>query len=200
LERPNFELTKPPIRTDQPAAQSGYQLVAQSDYRPVPQSDHRPAPQSDYQSLAPPVPAAPLEPKAALVPVKIKTGIIRRKGKGKPVATLKIAADGRNYAIRLVDKKSKTEMLMAFIAANQTLETKVPIGSYRIVAATGDEWYGDRLLFGPSTDYFVLHRVPGDDEFQFTLKGHTIYGNDIRLTGAVGGTLSPVPIAPNEFR
>jgi hypothetical protein len=180
------------MQSGQPAAQSGYQLVAQSD--------HQPAPRSDYQSLAPPAPSAPQEPKAALVPVKIKTGIIRRKGKGKPVATLKIAADGRDYAIRLVDKKSKTEVLMAFIAANQTLETKVPLGSYRILAATGDEWYGDRLLFGPSTDYFVLHRVPGDDEFQFTFKGHTVYGNDIRLTGAVGGTLSTVPVTPNDFR
>jgi hypothetical protein len=160
----------------------------------------QPSAQSGYPSLAPAAPTTPQDSKPALVPVKIKTGIIRRKGKGKPVAALKIEVDGGNYAMKVVDKNSNTEVLMVFIAANQTVETKVPLGSYRILAATGDDWYGDRLLFGPSTRYFVLHRVAGDDEFQFTFKNRTIYGQHIRLRAAVGGTLLIVPATPDEFQ
>lgn len=145
------------------------------------------------------------ETKPDLVPVKIKTGVIRRKGKGNQVGPLKIEADAGNYAIKLVDKKSKTEVLMVFISANQTFDTKVPLGTYRILGASGDVWYGEKNLFGPSTSYFVLRRssgvsVAGDDEFQFTLKGNTYHGHHIQLRKSLGGNLSTEAIKADEFQ
>jgi hypothetical protein len=145
------------------------------------------------------------ESKPALVPVQIKTGIIRRKGRGNQVGPLKIEADAGNYAIKLVDKKSNAEMLMVFIGANQTFDTKVPLGTYKILGASGDVWYGERNLFGPSTSYFVLRRssgasVAGDDEFQFTLKGNTYHGHHIQLRKSAGGNLSTEAIKPDEFQ
>src|SRR5215813_12851926 len=143
--------------------------------------------------------------KPALVPVQIKTGIIRRKGRGNQVGPLKIEADAGNYAIKLADKKSNAEVLMVFIGANQTFETKVPLGTYRILGASGDVWYGEKSLFGPSTSYFVLRRssgvsFAGDDEFQFTLKGNTYHGHHIQLRKSVGGNLSTEAIKPDEFQ
>jgi hypothetical protein len=92
------------------------------------------------------------------VPVEIKTGIIRRKGKGNLVVTLRIEAEAVNYAMKWSSwtKKSNTEVLMVLIAANETVETKVPLGRYKLLAATSNDWYGDRLLFGPlpGTSFF----------------------------------------------
>jgi hypothetical protein len=156
--------------------------------------------QTGYPSLSLAAPAAPPESKPAAAPVKIKTGIIRRQAKGSLVASLKITADANDYAIKLVDTKSNTDVLMIFIAADQTFETKVPLGTYKILAATGPLWYGEQLLFGASTRYFALHRLGGEDEFQFTFKKHTYYGHDIQLRPAVSGTLSILPSTANEFQ
>ena len=142
----------------------------------------------------------PPESKPGVPPVKIKTGIVRRKAKGNLVAQLKIEADANDYAIKLVDKKSSTEVLMFLVAANQTFETKVPLGTYRILAATGSVWYGEELLFGASTRYLVLQQLGGEDEFQFTFKNHTYYGHDLHLRPALDGTLSSVPTTSNEFQ
>jgi len=157
------------------------------------------------QQTKPQEPTAPQESKPALVPVKIKTGVIRRKGSGNQVGPLKIEADAGNYAIKLADKKSKAEVLMVFIGANQTFETKVPLGTYKILGASGDVWYGEKNLFGPSTGYFVLRRssgvsVAGDDEFQFTLKGNTYHGHHIQLRKSAGGNLATESIKADEFQ
>jgi hypothetical protein len=147
----------------------------------------------------------PQESKSTFTPVQIKTGVVRRKGRGNQVSPLKIEADAGNYAVKLIEKNSKAEILMVFIGANQRFETKVPLGTYRILGASGDVWYGDRDLFGPSTSYFVLRRssgVPfaGDDEFQFTLQGHTYHGHHIQLRKSVEGNLSTEAIKPDEFQ
>ena len=122
------------------------------------------------------------------------------------MAQLKIETDSGNYVIKLIDKSSNTEVLMIFIGANQTFETRVPLGTYRIVGASGDVWYGERDLFGPSTHYFVFHRSKGamvpsasDDEFQFALKGNTYYGHHLLLRKVIDGTLSTQTITPGEF-
>jgi tetratricopeptide (TPR) repeat protein len=125
--------------------------------------------------------AAPPESTPDDPPVEIKTGIMRRQAKQNLVAQLKIEADANDYAIKLVDKKRNAEVLMISIAAN-------PV------------WYGEQLLFGDLTRYFVLHQLGGEDEFQFTFRNNTYHGYDIKLRRAAGGTLSPVPTTPDEFR
>jgi hypothetical protein len=150
--------------------------------------------------------ATPQESRSALIPIQIKTGIIRRKGKGNQVAQLKIEADATNYVLKLKDRKSNNEVLMIFVSANQTFETKVPLGTYRILGASGDVWYGEKDLFGPSTNTFVLRRssgapsFAGGDEFEFTLKARTYHGHHLVLRKAVGGTLSTQTISTNEFQ
>jgi len=176
-------------------------LSASPEPKALAQPPKPPAPVA--QVSKPQATAAPQE--AALVPAQIKTGIIRRKGKGNQVALLKIEADASNYAMKLIDKKSNAEVLMVLIKANQTFETKVALGTYKIVAASGDVWYGEKHLFGPSTSYFVLRKasgvsLAGDDEFQFTLKDNTYSGHHIRLQKALGGTLSTESIPPGEFQ
>jgi hypothetical protein len=171
---------------------------------PIPSQAPRPL-ASFAQQPEPAKVTKPEEPKTALVPSPIKTGIIRRRGKGRQVARLTIEADSGNYAIKLLDKTSNTESLMVLIGANQTFETRVPLGTYRIVGASGDVWYGERDLFGPSTHYFVLRRskdpssLVGDDEFQFALKDNTYYGQHLILRKSIDGNLSTQAITHSEF-
>jgi hypothetical protein len=163
-------------------------------------------------------PATASDSKNDLVPVKIGTGIIWKKGKGAQVAPLKIEADAGNYAVKLLDSKSNGGVLMIYVGANQTFETKIPLGTYRIFGATGNVWYGNERLFGPATTYFVLRRFKNintlymtsdtpsmtrDDEFRFWLdekKGSRTYmGHTIQLQKRSDGNMSTDPITPSEF-
>jgi hypothetical protein len=137
-------------------------------------------------------------------PVPIKTGIVRTKRKGNHVAPLKIDADAGNYLIKIVEKSSNAEVMLIFVGANQTFETKVALGTYKMRGASGNVWYGEKHFFGPCTNYFELRRstnapFAGDDAFQFTLKGRTYKGHHIVLQKAVGGNLETQPIAPGDF-
>ena len=150
-------------------------------------------------------PATAHDSKNDLVPVKIGTGIIWRKGKGALVGPLTVEADAGNYALQLVNSKSNDEVLMIFVGANQTFKTKVPLGTYKILGATGSVWYGEEQLFGPATTYFVMRRLKGsstarDDEFPFTLDDKTYVGWTIYLQKRPSGDLSTDPITPSEFK
>jgi len=146
-----------------------------------------------------------------LQPVAIKTGTIRGNSTGRSVATFAVEADDSNYALRIIDKKTNTETLMVFIASKQMFETKLPLGTYRILGAKGDTWYGEQHLFGPSTSYFAIRKsrsigpaggtpLPGDDEFVLSQTGNTINGIRIMLRTSVDGTIATQPMSPGEFR
>ena len=151
------------------------------------------------QRSVPPLPAQ-LELKRVL----INTGIIRKK-KGPAIAPLKIEAGSlSNYAIKLVNVQSGSEELFIYLSSGQTFETVVPIGTYRVKVATGDAWYGETLLFGPSTSYFQLRRKrPNSDEeietLAFSRSGNRVLGHSIILRGVVDGNLEQQRITANDF-
>jgi hypothetical protein len=171
----------------------------------------RPAP-TDRQPLASPTPrpARVEEPKPVLQPVTIKTGTIRAKLRGRPLATFAVEADDGNYALRVIEKKTNAEILKLYIASKQMFETKIPLGTYRILGARGDTWYGEQELFGPSTNYFAIRKsksngrpgmsLSGDDEFVFSQTGNTINGVRIMLRKTVDGTITTDSISPGEFQ
>jgi hypothetical protein len=171
----------------------------------------RPADTGSLPSALPaPRPVRVEEPKPVLQPVTIKTGTIRTKIKGRTLAIFAVEADDSNYALRVIEKKANTEILKIFIASKQMFETKIPLGTYRILGARGDVWYGEQHLFGPSTSYFAIRKsksngppgksLPGDDEFALSQTGNTINGLRIMLRSAVGGTITTDPISAGEFQ
>lgn len=48
---------------------------------------------------------------------------------------------------------STKQVASAFIKKGGTLTIRVPVGSYRLVYATGDSWYGPQYSFGPKGSY-----------------------------------------------
>jgi hypothetical protein len=150
------------------------------------------------------VPATAHDPKNDLVPVKIGTGVIWRKGKGAGLARLTIESDAGNYAIKLMDNKSNNAVLMIFVGAHQTFTTKVPPGTYKIFYASGSVWYGEEQLFGPGTTYSALsalnkETMEPEEEFRFIEDGHRYTDLTIWMEKRPNGNLSNHPITPSEF-
>jgi hypothetical protein len=60
---------------------------------------------------------------------------------------------GSNFLLKLVDPQTRKDVMRMFIAGGQEANFWVPVGEYELVYASGENWYGDELLFGPQTQY-----------------------------------------------
>lgn len=60
---------------------------------------------------------------------------------------------GSNFVLKLVDPQTRKDVMRMFIVGGQEANFWVPVGEYELVYASGRNWYGDELLFGPDTQY-----------------------------------------------
>ena len=105
-----------------------------------------------------------------------------------------INAPGANTLMKLVKVKDNTEAMTIFIRAGQTVEVRVPIGSYRAKIASGQTWYGDEVRFGPNTSYATLDTI-----LEFSIEGNQLLGNELQLTRVKDGNLRQGPLTASEF-
>ena len=74
--------------------------------------------------------------------------------RSEAVAPFKVETQaGRNYLLKLSDPQSGRDVAKLYVAGGQPAEFLVPLGTYGVKFATGEKWYGDKHLFGPSTQY-----------------------------------------------
>lgn len=66
---------------------------------------------------------------------------------------------GANYLIKLVDPATRKDVVRMYVVGGQTADFQVPLGDYDVLCASGANWYGDELLFGPQTAYSKLDTV-----------------------------------------
>jgi hypothetical protein len=66
---------------------------------------------------------------------------------------------GANYLIKLVDPQTRKDVVRMYIIGGQTADFQVPLGNYEVLCASGVNWYGDELLFGPQTAYSKLDTI-----------------------------------------
>jgi curved DNA-binding protein CbpA len=108
---------------------------------------------------------------------------------------LKISnAPGANTLMKLIRIKDNAEVMSIFIRAGQTVEVKVPLGSYKAKIASGQTWYGDAVRFGPNTSYATLDTV-----LEFSVQGNQLLGNELMLTRVRDGNLRQGPLSASEF-
>lgn len=105
-----------------------------------------------------------------------------------------ITAKGNNYYVKLVDTKTNTDIITAFVLGGTTVELDVPLGTYEVRYASGDLWYGYIDLFGPTTVF-----SKADKTFTFEKVGNEISGYSITLYQVHNGNLSTSNILPKEF-
>lgn len=109
--------------------------------------------------------------------------VVFYKGVTAPLKITTRVSDG-NYVMKIVDWNTGEFVASYFINRGSTLETELPLASYKLKFASGDKWYGLKHLFGPTTAYSY---VP--DKMDFFRSGDYARGHQIELIPQVGGNL-----------
>jgi hypothetical protein len=110
------------------------------------------------------------------------TSTIAKSRRKNAIAPLTIESEaGTNYLVKLVNAADENDQIMVYVKGGESYSTKVPLGSYRIRAASGNTWYGRSELFGPDTEFFRLRGKKGSSIeetplFQFKREGNKILG------------------------
>ena len=99
-----------------------------------------------------------------------------------------------NYFIKLKDAYSNETIMDFFIRGGDNITTKVPLGTYKIVYASGKKWYGKKHLFGKKTLY-----SKADATFNFIRTSNGINGYTITLYIVANGNLNTSYLSPSEF-
>lgn len=115
---------------------------------------------------------------------------------GMGVAPLKIVTKEGVYHhfIKIVDWNTDEVVKTIFIRAGQSIETKLPIGTYEIRYASGKTWYGENYFFGPETI-----GSKADKKFNFTETYEGYSGYTIELIMQHDGNLRTSKIPMSKF-
>ena len=81
-----------------------------------------------------------------------------------------------------------------YVAKGSEATVQVPIGVYKFYYASGDTFFGKKLLFGDGTRFFS-----SDDYLTFYTDEEKIYGHTITLTAVVNGNFDTDSIPESEF-
>jgi len=136
-------------------------------------------------------PSLPVQP----LPANGKTQKFWQASSNGTLAPLRIETKGRNHHfVKVVNSTTEKPVLTVFVQAGKTVETKVPLGTYKIRYAAGAKWYGQKHLFGDQTLY-----GEADKQFEFKVKGNQISGFRLSLYQRLGGNLKTKSIAPTTF-
>ncbi|MEI6334649.1 MAG: J domain-containing protein [Methylococcaceae bacterium] len=113
------------------------------------------------------------------------------------VAPLKIrtsSSGGHHYFIKIVNLSNGQPIGAYFIRSGETIDIKIPLGTYEIRYASGTTWYGLDYLFGPDTTY-----SKADSTFNFSFDGHQYSGYTIELIMQQNGNLRTSIIKANQW-
>ncbi len=112
--------------------------------------------------------------------------------------TIKTPSGKNSNLVKLKSSLHKTDVLSVFIRPGQTVTIKVPLGSFKLYYASGEKWYGNNFLFGPSTIYSAA-----DDIFTFerTVDQYYEYFTEwnVELILQQSGNLETSKVSASEF-
>lgn len=137
------------------------------------------------------------EPVESMQPVaKPSSGLYAQNLNGQQaIAPLEIRTDsGSDYYVKVVNAANDDNILAIYIHGGETVEVEVPLGSYEIRYASGDNWYGDKELFGLKTSFNKADQV-----FNFVENGYQISGYTITLYQVADGNLQTKSINESQF-
>lgn len=126
-------------------------------------------------------------------------GAVTNNLPGERIAGLKVNTKGEShYLVKLAPFYSTSSRMAIFIRAGQSIDIKVPLGTYEFRFASGKKWYGYDKLFGHDTRY-----SKGEGLMEFTktatAKGYRIKGHKVTLYAVAGGNYHTKKIDPSEF-
>lgn len=125
-------------------------------------------------------------PQAVIIP---RSGDILSGSECFDGSELTITADIRSSCIVKLKTASGIERLSFYVRAGDTVTVGVPAEYLYVYFASGDTWYGKRLLFGEETYYSM------DDE----IRDFTQSTWEYTLSPVNNGNFSETPIDPDDF-
>lgn len=123
-------------------------------------------------------------------------GVIKLYTSNELVAPLRIStAHGySSYYAKLVDASTGRTAMTMFIRPGSHIETKAPLGLYRLRYASGNRWQGETELFGPDTVYSEAEKT-----FEFRRTGDQAEGYSVRLIFQTDGNLATKLLSATQF-
>lgn len=115
-------------------------------------------------------------------------------GQGRAISEISFltnASIGKYCFIKAVNVSSSKIMQTAFIHTGKEFTMRLPIGTYRVYFASGENWYGEEYLFGTSGTYSECDTV-------FTLTEYE--GYTVTLYGVSNGNMSTENVSYEEFK
>ena len=152
------------------------------------------------------------EPTSTPKPVNVHNGQIIRKPDYEGVAnfTIKASSTSSHYIYlqykgapakstisRTLNSSAASpyeDDLAFYVEAGKEATVKVPIGLYKLYYASGNTYFGEKLLFGNRTNFYS-----SDDLMDFYADENYIYGHTVTLTAVVNGNLDTDPIPESQF-
>jgi hypothetical protein len=114
------------------------------------------------------------------------------------VASFKVTAKpsraGVSHLVKLVDVGSGQPVLSVFVRSGESADLKVPLGSYKINIATGEQWYGETKLFGKK-----MVVTQGMTPMVFYAEQNSITGHTLTLDDVIAGNYPTRPLAADDF-
>ena len=107
---------------------------------------------------------------------------------------IKTPSTGNHYFVKIENAYTHKHLVSYFIQSGDVLEINLPLGTYNIKYASGQQWYGTEHLFGPETAY-----AKADQNFNFRFDGYQYTGYTIELIEQVNGNLKTSHIDPSQF-
>ena len=98
---------------------------------------------------------------------------------------------GGGHTLVKIRNVGGAEVTRGFIRGGDQHTFRLPLGTYLITMASGDNWYGEQLLFGRNTSY-----SKADDTFPLLQRGEQW---TVELIPQTNGNLQERPISAGEF-
>ena len=101
---------------------------------------------------------------------------------------------GANFFVKLADRDTGLPMYTLFVRSGDSAVVHVPPGAYKVKFASGQNWYGEDIRFGPDTAYSIV-----EDPVTFDVRGDQLPGREISLQLIRDGNLKRKTISAAQF-
>ena len=128
-------------------------------------------------------------------PITLETGVLFLKKKSRGIAPFSIkASSNSHFFVKLRRSDNSTDVMTVFVRKGATFVGKAPLGMFELVYASGQNWYGEELKFGPKTQY-----TKSDSILTFQKSNRKINGHSISLQSVVGGNMTSQTMNSDQF-
>jgi hypothetical protein len=123
---------------------------------------------------------------------------VLRSTRSGPAPFTIVTPAGLDYLVKLVDHKTKKEVMSIYVRAGSTHKVTVPLGTFQIIGVNGPVWYGAPHYFGEQSEFFKIEPPDGSGVATFYHAGNTVHGKTLRFKVRDGDTPSS-RISKEEF-